>query len=74
MNKDIFLTNSLGNKKDKFIPINPKKISPSDFPKTGSFTRRLYAIEEKGHERKLAWSVFLGCMTHLLESLSLHIA
>jgi len=26
MNKDIFLTNSLGNKKDKFIPINPKKI------------------------------------------------
>ena len=24
MNKDIFLTNSLGNKKDKFIPINPK--------------------------------------------------
>ena len=26
MNKDIFLTNSLGNKKDKFTPINPKKI------------------------------------------------
>ncbi len=26
MNKDIFLTNSLGNKKDKFKPINPKKI------------------------------------------------
>ena len=26
MNKDIFLTNSLGNKKDKFIPIDPKKI------------------------------------------------
>ncbi len=26
MNKDIFLTNSLGNKKHKFIPINPKKI------------------------------------------------
>ena len=26
MNKDIFLTNSLGNKKEKFIPINPKKI------------------------------------------------
>ena len=26
MNKDIFLTNSLGNKEDKFIPINPKKI------------------------------------------------
>ena len=26
MNKDIFLTNSLGGKKDKFIPINPKKI------------------------------------------------
>ena len=26
MNKDIFLTNSLGNKKDKFSPINPKKI------------------------------------------------
>ena len=26
MNKDIFLTNSLGNKKDKFTPIDPKKI------------------------------------------------
>jgi len=26
MNKDIFLTNSLGNKKVKFTPINPKKI------------------------------------------------
>ncbi|MAM77760.1 MAG: cysteine--tRNA ligase [Alphaproteobacteria bacterium] len=26
MNKDIFLTNSLGNKKEKFIPINEKKI------------------------------------------------
>ncbi len=26
MNKDIFLTNSLGNKKEKFIPIDPKKI------------------------------------------------
>ena len=26
MNKDIFLTNSLGNKKHKFIPIDPKKI------------------------------------------------
>ena len=26
MNKDIFLTNSLGNTKEKFIPINPKKI------------------------------------------------
>ena len=26
MNKDIFLTNSLGNKKGKFTPINPKKI------------------------------------------------
>jgi len=26
MNKDIFLTNSLGNTKDKFTPINPKKI------------------------------------------------
>jgi len=26
MNKDIFLTNSLGNKKAKFIPIDPKKI------------------------------------------------
>ena len=26
MNKDIFLSNSLGNKKEKFIPIDPKKI------------------------------------------------
>ena len=26
MNKDIFLTNSLGKKKEKFTPINPKKI------------------------------------------------
>ena len=26
MNKDIFLTYSLGNKKEKFIPINPNKI------------------------------------------------
>ena len=26
MNKDIFLTNSLGNKKQKFVPINEKKI------------------------------------------------
>ena len=26
MNKDIYLTNSLGNKKDKFIPINENKI------------------------------------------------
>ena len=26
MNKDIFLTNSLGNKKEKFIPINKKKV------------------------------------------------
>ena len=26
MNKDIFLTNSLGNKKEKFIPINKNKI------------------------------------------------
>ena len=26
MNKDIFLTNSLNNKKEKFVPINEKKI------------------------------------------------
>ena len=26
MSKDIFLTNSFGNKKEKFIPINKKKI------------------------------------------------
>ena len=26
MNKDIFLTNSLGNKKEKFVPINKSKI------------------------------------------------
>ena len=26
MNKDIFLTNSFGNKKEKFKPIDPKKI------------------------------------------------
>ena len=26
MNKDIFLSNSLGGKKEKFIPINEKKI------------------------------------------------
>ena len=26
MDKDIFLTNSLGNKKEKFIPIDSKKI------------------------------------------------
>ena len=26
MNNDIYLTNSLGNKKDKFIPINENKI------------------------------------------------
>ncbi len=26
MNKDIFLSNSLGNKKEKFIPINKNKI------------------------------------------------
>ena len=26
MNKDLFLTNSFGNKKERFIPINPKKI------------------------------------------------
>ena len=26
MNKDIFLSNSLGNKKEKFNPINPKNI------------------------------------------------
>ena len=26
MNKDIFLTNTLGNKKNKFTPINPKNI------------------------------------------------
>ena len=26
MNKDIFLTNSFGNKKEKFVPINSKKI------------------------------------------------
>ena len=26
MNKDIYLTNSLGNKKEKFIPINEKNI------------------------------------------------
>ena len=26
MDKDIFLTNSLGNKKEKFVPINNKKI------------------------------------------------
>ena len=25
MNKDIFLSNSLGNKKEKFNPIDPKK-------------------------------------------------
>jgi len=43
MNKDIFLTNSLGNKKDKFIPINPKNIGmyvcgPTvyDFPHIGN--------------------------------------
>ena len=26
MNKDIFLSNSLGNKKEKFVPINKNKI------------------------------------------------
>ena len=26
MNKDIYLTNSLGSKKDKFVPINANKI------------------------------------------------
>ena len=26
MNKDIYLTNSLGNKKEKFIPMNEKNI------------------------------------------------
>ena len=26
MNKDIFLTNNLSNKKEKFVPINKKKI------------------------------------------------
>ena len=26
MNKDIFLTNSMGNKKEKFVPINENKI------------------------------------------------
>ena len=26
MNKDIFLSNSLGNKKEKFIPMDPKKV------------------------------------------------
>ena len=26
MNKDIFLTNNLSNKKEKFVPINEKKI------------------------------------------------
>ena len=26
MNKDIFLTNTLGSKKEKFIPFDPKKI------------------------------------------------
>ena len=26
MDKDIFLTNSLGNKKEKFSPINSKKV------------------------------------------------
>ena len=26
MNKDIFLSNSLGGKKEKFIPINEKKL------------------------------------------------
>ena len=26
MNKDIFLSNSLGNKKEKFIPIDQKKL------------------------------------------------
>ena len=26
MNKDLFLTNSLGNKKEKFVPINKNKI------------------------------------------------
>ncbi len=26
MNKDIYLTNSLGNKKEKFVPINKNKI------------------------------------------------
>ena len=27
MNKDIFITNSLNNKKEKFVPINQKKIT-----------------------------------------------
>ena len=26
MNKDIFLTNNLSNKKEKFVPINKKKL------------------------------------------------
>ena len=26
MNKDIYLSNSLGGKKEKFTPINPKKV------------------------------------------------
>ena len=26
MNKDIFLTNNLSNKKEKFVPLDPKKI------------------------------------------------
>ncbi len=51
MNKEIFLTNSLGNKKEKFIPINKNNVGmyvcgPTvyDFAHIGNF--RAYIFED----------------------------
>ena len=42
MNKDIFLTNSLGNEKVKFNPINPKKIGMYVFVLCSRFTANVH--------------------------------
>ena len=67
MDKDIFLTNSLSNKKEKFVPINEKKIGmyvcgPTvyDDPHIGN-ARPLVINDEVISIIKSIWSVAFGC-------------
>ena len=63
MNKDIFLTNSYGNKKEKFIPINPKKCPNSNTDSSEKFIN--WITSKEGQElinsfRKNGEQLFFG--------------
>ena len=59
MNKDIFLSNSLGNKKEKFNPINPKNIGMYVCGPT------VYDDPHIGNARPLIIFDISVCYTHL---------